>query len=101
MSGIIRLPSSEKKLLIYLLAVNLFITAAFAFVSKDQPLKFMPDEKEYVLLADKALQGDFNFDIGRFIRSPLYPLFLGLIKLVFGSVWLNATIGIHILFQAV
>ncbi len=101
MPGFIRLPSSEKKLLVYLIAVNLFITTAFAVVSHDQPLKFMPDEQEYVQLADKALHGDFNFDIGRFIRSPLYPLFIALVKIIFGGHWLNATIVIQILFQAV
>src|SRR5687768_11808214 len=83
----------------YILLINLCITAAFAFVSNDQSLNFMPDEKEYVMLADRALQGDFNFDIGRFIRSPLYPLFLAALKLVFGSYWLNATIVMHVLFQ--
>jgi len=95
----IRLPLSEVKLF-YLILLNIFITSAFTLLINSQPLSFFPDEKEYVLLADKALQGDFNFDIGRFIRSPLYPLFLAATKFLFGSLWLKAVIGIHILFQA-
>lgn len=83
-----------------ILVLNICITSAFAFVTGSQPLSFFPDEKEYVLLADKALQGDFNFDIGRFIRSPLYPLFLAAAKLLFGSAWLPAVLVLHILFQA-
>lgn len=86
--------------LLHLLLLNLCITSAFAWISGAQPLSFFPDEKEYVLLADKALQGDFNFDIGRFIRSPFYPLFLAGCKWMFGSLWLQSVVLLHILFQA-
>lgn len=86
--------------LFHLCLFNLLITTAYALASGSQPLTFFPDEKEYVLLADKALQGDFNFDIGRFIRSPLYPLFLAAAKLFFGGAWLHAVLVIHALFQA-
>ena len=37
--------------------------------------------------AKKAIQGDFNFYLGRFIASPLYPLFAALHMIIFGDYW--------------
>ena len=45
------------------------------------------DSVGLVHFADQALMGDFNFDWGRFIASPLMSLFIAGHKLLFGSYW--------------
>lgn len=50
--------------------------------------EFYPeDSHEYVTLADRALHGNFNFDLERFIRAPLYPIFITLHKWLLGTYW--------------
>lgn len=58
---------------------------------------FQADSKLYVALADNILSGNFNFDVGRFIRSPLYPFFIAFHKIVFQSYWEQALIVTQIL----
>lgn len=58
---------------------------------------FAADSNEYVGLANNILSFNFNFDIGRFIRSPLYPFFIALHKIIFQSYWQNALIASQIL----
>jgi hypothetical protein len=47
--------------------------------------------------SDKIQEVDFNFDIGRFISSPLFPTICGVFKLMFSHVWDTALV----LFQLV
>ena len=70
--------------LVRVLFVAFFPSSSFDF--------FPNDSREYVELADKALAGNFDFDIGRFIRSPLYPLVIAAHKVVFAAYWKIALI---------
>ena len=45
------------------------------------------DSVGLVHFADLALMGNFNFDWGRFIASPLMSIFIAGHKLLFGSYW--------------
>lgn len=77
----------------------MLISGVFMLFFSEDPLGHFPDEKEYMRLADKALQGNFDFDLGRFIRSPGYPFLLVILKWIFGGVWLQAALAVNWVMQ--
>ena len=82
-----------------IVGLSLLFSGLFTLLFGEPPLTHFPDENEYVNLANLALTGDFNFVLGRFIRSPAYPLILSILKLVFGSLWLEAALLFNWLMQ--
>jgi 4-amino-4-deoxy-L-arabinose transferase-like glycosyltransferase len=79
-------------------AVRLCFTLIYPLGSFD----FFPtDSHEYVKLADNLLSGNFNFDIGRFIRSPGYPFFIAIHKLLFGAQWQHLLIVSQVLMSGI
>ena len=52
------------------------------------------------MLSEKALSGNYNFDIGRFIVSPFYNLYIAGHKLVFGNYWATALIATQLLISS-
>jgi hypothetical protein len=52
-------------------------------------------------LADETLKGNFNFDIGRFIASPLFPCLCGLFKFIFTNHWQFFLILFQIVLSAI
>ena len=46
-----------------------------------------PDSRFLINFANQAALGNFNFDYGRFITSPLYSVFAALHMLLFGRFW--------------
>ncbi len=53
-----------------------------------------------VNFADEVVKGNFNFDIGRFIASPLFPIVCGLFKVLFHEQWAFYLILFQILLSA-
>jgi 4-amino-4-deoxy-L-arabinose transferase-like glycosyltransferase len=88
-----RVPVIALIILIRILFVLFFPLSSYDF--------FPNDSREYVELADRALTGNFDFDIGRFIRSPLYPLFITLHKLVFAGYWEFALISSQVVLSVI
>lgn len=72
---------------------------AFTWLNPTLPMDFMKaDSREYVDLAERALEGNFDFSVGRFIRSPLYPLFLSVNMILFQNEWMLFAIAWQIIF---
>ena len=51
-------------------------------------------------LSERALRGDFNFDIGRFIVAPFYNVFIAGHKWIFGGYWDWALVTSQLLLSA-
>jgi hypothetical protein len=84
------------------IALIVFIRLLFiAFFPLSRYDFFPNDSNEYVALADKAIVGNFDFDIGRFIRSPLYPLFIALHKIIFAGYWEYALVGSQLILSII
>lgn len=54
-----------------------------------------------VNFADEMLNGNFNFDLGRFVASPLFSLICGLFKILFHSQWSLYLILFQVSFSAI
>src|ERR1035437_3842322 len=58
------------------------------------------DSSWLVNFGNNVLVGDFNFDIKRFIVSPLFPTLCGLFKFLFGMGWNSALIIFQLLISS-
>lgn len=84
---------SDRTLSFLAFTTAFLIRAAFTCFYSLSSFDFFPtDSHEYVALADRALAGNFDFGVQRFIRSPLYPIFISLHKLLFTNQWQNTLV---------
>ncbi|WP_299255798.1 glycosyltransferase family 39 protein [uncultured Cytophaga sp.] len=60
-----------------------------------------PDSIYLIQFADNAVKGDFNFDFGRFITSPVFPCFAALLKISFGQYWNTSLILFQIILSSI
>ncbi len=58
------------------------------------------DSAWLVALGNKIVEGDFNFELDRFIVSPLFPVVCGLFKIIFTNSWDTALIIFQFLISA-
>lgn len=87
--------------IIFLFCICAIIRFLFSItVGFDNNYSKLGDPKWLIEFADKATQGDFNFDIGRFIASPLFPTVAAGFKIIFGDSWSTALVIFQILFSA-
>ena len=83
-----------------LLLLSLFIRFIFSFFSGYSRYDLHPDSRWIVELSSKAYQGDFDYDIGRFIAAPLYQSFIAVIKILSNDYWGEILIVLQILFSS-
>lgn len=70
-----------------ILVLGCLIRVLFVFLMGDDHHRLATDSYWILEQADKALVGNFNFDDGRFIIAPFYPVFVAGIKLIFSEYW--------------
>lgn len=88
---------SLTRCLTFVSLLMLIMRLAFTLLYPLSPLDFMKaDSEEYVNLAERAVHGNFDFSVNRFIRSPLYPVFLALNMILFKSHWIITSIAFQI-----
>ncbi len=76
------------KVYLYIFVYFMFVRLIYVFFQGFfNNYTLLMDSVGLVHFADQALLGDFNFDWGRFIASPLMSLFIAGHKLIFGSYW--------------
>jgi hypothetical protein len=78
---------------LHLLTRSLFIS----YIGFYENYYLQPDSFWLVPFADKAMRGDFDFEMERFIASPLFPVVGGLFKLLFSSYWDTALVVFQLL----
>ncbi len=64
--------------------IRLIFSIVIGFLNNYQ---LEPDSIDLIRFSDKAISGNFNFDYGRFIASPGFPIFAAFHKMVFGRFW--------------
>jgi len=62
--------------------------------------KLQPDSSWLVELGMNASKLDFNFELERFVVSPLYPMIIGIMKIIFGELWNVALILTQLILAA-
>ena len=74
---------------IHLIIFSVFflVRLLFVLISGFDNYELQGDVHRYLVLSEKVLKGDFNFDIGIFIVAPFYPVYIAIHKLLFGSFW--------------
>jgi len=84
--------------LIYLLIIiGILIRGVIIFINYDNPYLFTsPDSKSYEVLGLKLFKGEFDLITD---RTPVYPLFLEISKLIFKSGYLSVIFSQTILFS--
>ncbi len=65
----------------------LAVRIIFIFITGYDSCQLCPDCYWIDDLSERALKGNFDFDIGRFISAPFYPCFIALHKWILGSYW--------------
>ena len=83
-----------------LLLLSFFNRFIFSFFSGYSPYDLHPDSRWIVELSSRAYQGDFDYDIGRFVAAPLYQSFIAVIKLLSNNYWGPILIVLQILFSS-
>lgn len=71
----------------WIIALGIIVRVLFVFLMGDDHHRLATDSYWILDQADKALTGNFNFDDGRFIIAPFYPVFVAALKFVFQSYW--------------
>jgi hypothetical protein len=59
-----------------------------------------PDSVWLVAFGDRVLEGDFNFELDRFVVSPGFPIICGVFKFIFGAYWNTALILFQLILAA-
>ena len=72
---------------VYIFFYFLTIRVLFIVVSGFSPNELSSDTVWIDMLSERALTGDFNFDIGRFIVAPFYNVLIAAHKYIFTSNW--------------
>jgi hypothetical protein len=86
----------------FLFLISVFIRFLFIWLYKKDGFEYIPaDSTEYGRLMEKALSGDFNFDLGRFVRAPFYPFLMAIYKIVFDGYWQHALITSQVLLSSI
>ena len=67
----------------------------------DNNYSLQSDSHSMVRFADEMLSGNFNFDMGRFIASPLFPVVCGIFKFIFQSQWSLYLVLFQVMLSAV
>ncbi len=83
MSGFI----SKYKVEIAVFLSCLIIRVLFVIFSGFNNYQLSGDSEWIIMLSEKVVSGNFDFDIQRFIAAPFYQSLVGVIKLIFGSKW--------------
>lgn len=71
---------------------------AWPFLSRTTPEDFQ-DASEYIELSTRALHGNLDFDLYRFIRPPGYPLLIALTRKLFDSGWISVLVIENVFFS--
>ncbi|MFK8009481.1 MAG: ArnT family glycosyltransferase [Saprospiraceae bacterium] len=81
---------SQKEIYGLIFCSFLVVRLAFVFVLKTYlpQLEIFPDSERYDILSSQILEGNFNLDGGTFLVAPVYPYFLALVKMCFGTYWI-------------
>lgn len=88
------------------LSINLFflhLVTRFLFIlviGFFNNYRLQADSYWLVELGMQASRLDFNFELDRFVVSPLFPMIIGFLKIIFGEVWNVALIIIQLLLSA-
>lgn len=75
---------------LFIFGYFLVIRLLFVFLGGYDNYELNPDSGMYFGLSERVLQGNFNFDVGRFIVAPFYPCFIALHKWLFADFWVVA-----------
>ncbi len=71
-----------------LFLISLTVRLVFS-LGTDEKINKVPDCERYMQLSDRVLESNFDFEVPEFIVSPIYPIYLAMIKLVSGRYWLS------------
>ena len=80
----------KKSLLIF--TAFIAIRVAYIFLSGFSSCDLCQDCNWINELSERVLVGNFNFDVGRFIASPFYNVFIAVHKIIFGQYWATALV---------
>ncbi|MDJ1472136.1 glycosyltransferase family 39 protein [Cytophagaceae bacterium DM2B3-1] len=72
---------------IYIFFLFFFVRLAFVFFSRFDNYELSGDSGWIIKLGMNVLDGNLDFDIGRFIAAPFYPYFIAVNMWIFGSFW--------------
>ena len=86
----------EVGIFIYFLIVRLF----FILLSGLNTGELRPNNSWSDMLSERVLLGNFNFDIGRFIVSPFYNIFIAAHKFVFKGYWVLSLISTQLILSS-
>jgi len=90
--------NNRSRVLLFFFLLTCVVRFLFIAVTGMHGYDYVPvDAKEYIDLANRALHGNFNFDLVRFVRSPLYPLYVTAHMALFGNFWEQAVTATQIL----
>ena len=70
-----------------IIILGALVRVAFVLLMGSDHHRLATDSYWILGLSEKALLGNFDFDDGRFIIAPFYPVFVAGIKLIFSSYW--------------
>jgi hypothetical protein len=77
-----------KRTLILVFLIQLLSRLIFVFfIGFDNNYSLQSDSMWLTDFGNKVILGDFNFELDRFIASPLYPTLCGLFKIIFSNYW--------------
>jgi 4-amino-4-deoxy-L-arabinose transferase-like glycosyltransferase len=91
--------SINSEILLFLLAILIRLVFIFA-MGFNNNFQLQPDSYDLIKFADQSVIGNFNFDYGRFIASPGFPIFAALHKLIFLKYWKIALVLSQLLLSA-
>src|SRR5688500_4020797 len=79
---------SKKNQLLLFFALSCAVRVLFILITGLYGYDYVPVvAREYLDLANRALTGNFNFDLVRFVRSPLYPFYMTAHMVLLGGWW--------------
>lgn len=90
--------SRLKRIEIWAFATLVVSRLAWVFISGIKPDDFQ-DTQEYIELSTRAMSGNFDFSLPRFIRPPAYPIQIALTRMVFGDHWMSALVAENVVFS--
>jgi len=76
-----------KKHLYLIFFVFLCVRVLFIFFTGYDNCELCPDCNWINIISERALVGNFDFDVERFIFPPFYPCFIALLKFLLGNFW--------------